>query len=247
MDFVADYETCIAMRNSLPGAGRRCQYRLPNADRTCAQWRTATASAASSAADAAPHRATRLRWLRCRLGSGAGQPLGDELRVRIDELLGGFVVAHPVHRGSAGAPVAPGGSRAPDPTQQRQSGRGHTLTRNSATLQMTGRRPCWPMGIRLGMIASSSGGGSTGCPRSTARLRPGHRILRRRGQALRRRGGHLPARPGTEGQMTPWRSAWWRSVPDDLSRRRPRTGWTRSASGSATPSARPSGAGGANT
>jgi hypothetical protein len=32
----------------------------------------------------------RLRWLRRGVGSGAGQPLGDELRVRIDELLGGL-------------------------------------------------------------------------------------------------------------------------------------------------------------
>jgi hypothetical protein len=88
--------------------------------------------------------------------------------------------------------------------------------------------------------------------------RPGsgrvHRILRRRGQALRRRGGHLPSpsrygnRKGVvEKANDSLAQRWWRSVPDDLSRRRPRTGWTRSASGSATPSARPSGAGGANT
>jgi hypothetical protein len=66
-----------------------------------AHWADSDCSRRVQSRDTAPHRAP-FTLAKPRIWRRSGQPLGDELRVGIDEFVGGLGVAHPVHRDRAG-------------------------------------------------------------------------------------------------------------------------------------------------
>ena len=84
-------------------------------------------------------------------------------------------------------------------------------------------------------------GGSTGWPPSATRHRPGHRLVRRGRQALRRVGGDLPAaarataRAWWRRPTTPPRNAGGAPCPTTSPSSRPRPRWTGSLPCAATP------------